>query len=324
MGQDKKKFTSLEDLAKSELGDAFKGRTNQNQPAGNQSQQGNRGVSPPDIYSGTRLLVPADTAGEMASASSVDNFSLRLNKFLSYNEGSGDDSLAKTNFGLISNPNFQAVSKTIKSLLDTQKTAANVLTEKDRLMVKELSTNWRLAIGLGTESVLETSMTLHHTYGFPYIPGQAFKAAIRSFVINIYFGNEDEALKSNDFCTLFGAGDKGVNNEQAGALIFFDVYPVGVPKVVKDIMNPHFGEYYQDGSNKVPGDYYDPIPVNFLTVIDTSYNFMVGVRKGKEIKFTESIFGDSAVMDQVADWIEKSLSIFGIGAKTAVGYGRFE
>lgn len=297
---------------------------NQNQPARNQTRQGNRGDSPPVNNYGSSLLAPADTVRGLGTVSSIDNFNLRLNKFLSYDERAGEDSLARTNFNLIGSPNFDAVGKTIKSLLEAQKTAASLMTNSGGLFIKELSTTWRLAIGLGTESVLETSMTLHHIYGFPYIPGQAFKAAVRSYVINMYFGNEDEAFKSNDFCTLFGAGDKGVNKEQAGGLLFFDVYPVRAPKVVKDIMNPHFGDYYKEGSEKVPGDYYDPIPVNFLTVIDTSYNFMVGVRKGKEIKFTETIFGDGPVMEQVADWVEKSLSIFGIGAKTAVGYGRFE
>jgi len=33
----------------------------------------------------------------------------------------------------------------------------------------------RLAINLGSESVLETSIALHHSYGVPYIPGSAIK-----------------------------------------------------------------------------------------------------------------------------------------------------
>src|SRR6185369_614959 len=33
----------------------------------------------------------------------------------------------------------------------------------------------RLIVGLGVESVLETSITLHRTYGVPYLPGSALK-----------------------------------------------------------------------------------------------------------------------------------------------------
>nr|MDQ3012024.1 type III-B CRISPR module RAMP protein Cmr6 [Acidobacteriota bacterium] len=33
----------------------------------------------------------------------------------------------------------------------------------------------RIVIGVGNESVLETSVTLHRTYGVPYLPGSALK-----------------------------------------------------------------------------------------------------------------------------------------------------
>src|SRR5450755_4152288 len=42
-------------------------------------------------------------------------------------------------------------------------------------------TNGRMVIGLGDESVLETSIALHHTYGVPYIPGSALKGLAASY-----------------------------------------------------------------------------------------------------------------------------------------------
>jgi CRISPR-associated protein Cmr6 len=33
----------------------------------------------------------------------------------------------------------------------------------------------RLIVGLGGDNVLETGLTLHHTYGVPLIPGNALK-----------------------------------------------------------------------------------------------------------------------------------------------------
>jgi len=47
-----------------------------------------------------------------------------------------------------------------------------------------LKPDWRLIVGLGNESIYETSMTLHHIYGFPYIPGSAIKGVTRNYYIN--------------------------------------------------------------------------------------------------------------------------------------------
>lgn len=43
--------------------------------------------------------------------------------------------------------------------------------------------NWRLVIGLGASHPQETSMTLHHIYGVPYIPGSAVKGVTRHWWI---------------------------------------------------------------------------------------------------------------------------------------------
>lgn len=40
---------------------------------------------------------------------------------------------------------------------------------------------WRLVVGLGLPSPLETGITLHHLYGFPYLPGSAIKGVTRAW-----------------------------------------------------------------------------------------------------------------------------------------------
>jgi CRISPR-associated protein Cmr6 len=40
---------------------------------------------------------------------------------------------------------------------------------------------WRLVVGLGLPSPLETGITLHHLYGFPYLPGSAIKGVTRNW-----------------------------------------------------------------------------------------------------------------------------------------------
>ena len=47
----------------------------------------------------------------------------------------------------------------------------------------ELTTKSRLVIGLGDESVYETSIKLHRNYGVPYIPGSALKGVAKHYSI---------------------------------------------------------------------------------------------------------------------------------------------
>ena len=53
----------------------------------------------------------------------------------------------------------------------------------------------RLAIGLGDDGVLETSITLHHTYGVPIIPGSAIKGLAAHYCDHVW-GNADTSSSS--------------------------------------------------------------------------------------------------------------------------------
>ncbi len=197
-----------------------------------------------------------------------------------------------------------------------------------------LNTDWRMVIGLGSESVYETSMTLHHVYGFPYIPAQAVKGVIRNYVINEYFFDElDKARndqkkdidklveKDESFVYIFGS------QKQQGKAVFFDALPVTEPIIDSDVMTPHYGDYYSDSKNKVPpADHLSPNPVKFLTVKDTTFVFMIGKKNviqedmPKTGKFADKIKGEMS-MEFLEEIAFKALSEYGIGAKTSVGYG---
>ncbi|MDY6861725.1 MAG: type III-B CRISPR module RAMP protein Cmr6, partial [Thermodesulfobacteriota bacterium] len=47
-----------------------------------------------------------------------------------------------------------------------------------------MALDWRMVVGLGAENVHENSMTLHHIYGIPYIPGSALKGITRDAAIS--------------------------------------------------------------------------------------------------------------------------------------------
>lgn len=97
--------------------------------------------------------------------------------------------------------------------------------------------DWKLAIGLGNESVYETSIKLHHIYGIPYIPGSSIKGAIRSHIILEKFGKdkngnldlkkaEARALEDQEFCDIFGCPKESLYEEsRQGKVIFLMLYP---------------------------------------------------------------------------------------------------
>lgn len=159
---------------------------------------------------------------------------------------------------------------------------------------------WRLAIGLGLPSPLEVGLTLHHLYGFPYLPGSALKGVAR------HWAEQQGGQRDPVVIRAFGATDR------QGAVVFFDAYPEallidGQPIVELDVMTPHYTPYYMQG--EPPGDWHAPVPVFFLTL-----------RKGARFVIRLAA-RDATLLQTVAGWVERALAESGIGAKTRAGYG---
>lgn len=171
----------------------------------------------------------------------------------------------------------------------------------------ELTTDSRLIIGLGGTSVIETGMTLHPLYGFPYLPGSGLKGLARAYAEIGCDAPKEELLE------VFGSEDKdsrnAVNNRQ-GKVFFMDGLPATFPMFDLDIINPHYGEYYQ--GDKPPADYLNPVPVTFLAV------------KAGE-KFSFALFSrDKELVNKAKEWLMGGLTELGAGGKTNVGYGYFK
>ena len=190
-----------------------------------------------------------------------------------------------------------------------------------------LSISWRLVIGLGASHPQETSMTLHHIYGIPYIPGSAIKGVTRHWAVLKFADNNrkdnekfEDAIKRiagalesgndlnievdeitfKDLIDIFGT------QKQQGKVIFFDAYPAGEIKLKIDIMNPHYPKYYSEG--QAPADWQNPVPIKFLTVEDTKFQFYL-VSKSEDL------------LKKSLELLKEALKYHGIGAKTALGYG---
>lgn len=221
-----------------------------------------------------------------------------------------------------------------------------------KLTEVELSVSWRMVTGLGNESVYETGITLHPIFGFPYIPSSGVKGVVRSWIITEVFNkSEEDALKSDLFCYLFGSDKRSRNKEaKKGSIYFYDAYPVSSITIEPDVMTPHYGDYYTDSDSKTPpADYLSPNPIIFLTVKDTKFKFYVGssLQTGEKKLSDFSNEGDTLVTVSLKEefksrldindkndktdlltfinrWLTDALKHRGIGAKTSVGYGRMK
>lgn len=226
--------------------------------------------------------------------------------------------------------------------------------------------NSPLITGIGASHPSETALVLDHTLGIPYIPASSIKGSVRfSHALSLLFDErgeftdrftmiktigtgkdqrEAEVLDEANWETLIPAlfgGDRyqegeadlsippGALESVRGQAIFLDAYPLSIPELHCDIMNPHYGGYYSaDGSHQAPGDgdweeptsiqapgdWEDPKPIKFLTV-QKNTTFLFRVLLPKE---------NAPLIEAMEKAFSNLLKAHGIGAKTAVGYGRFQ
>lgn len=274
------------------------------------------------VPSGTPLM-PQDSF-KIVDPAKIDNFSLQLNKCI---HRSNDDKFYffRTQKGKIEfqlNPDFKAVDVEAINLRQQSMLEASGL----QLSSIKLNLDWRLAIGLGQASVYETSINLHHIYGIPFIPGSAIKGVVRNWVLSSYFAKEEGDAKTGayadeGFCRIFGSPENSKLQNMQGAVRFFDAFPSVRPTIKPDIMNSHYGKYYTEGLP--PGDYYNPNPIYFLTIQQSPFTFSVGTMPSEELTINSGVFEGKDIMEVVNAMLNEALTMYGIGAKTAIGYGYF-
>jgi CRISPR-associated protein Cmr6 len=177
-----------------------------------------------------------------------------------------------------------------------------------------------MAVGLGDESVLETSVALHHTYGVPYIPGSALKGLAASFVRQwleneTAWGTWEQDENGKKQAWKPGTAYKIVfgNTDTAGYITFFDaLYVPGTGynghALYPDIITVHHKEYYGSG-NTPPADWDNPKPVPFLSATG---NYLI------------ALAGRADWVGVVFKLLARALAEMGIGAKTSSGYGRMK
>ncbi|WP_158005825.1 type III-B CRISPR module RAMP protein Cmr6 [Fervidobacterium thailandense] len=166
---------------------------------------------------------------------------------------------------------------------------------------KKLSS--RLLVGSGAPSILEVGLTLSRNYGLPIVPSSSLKGTFRHYCEDSGILNETELLN------VFGTTDQG------GGLVFLDAFPTGEVKFGLDVVANHFQPYYMNG--EVPNDWYDPVPVKYVTVTSGTYRFTVLIEPTLKKELNEEL------KVKLKNAFLEMLKVYGVGAKTNYGYGRF-
>lgn len=168
----------------------------------------------------------------------------------------------------------------------------------------------RVIIGLGDESVLETAITLHRTYGVPYIPGSALKGLAANYTRQRL--GETWQKGSEAYKIVFG------DTDDTGYITFFDaLYIPGTgfkgKALYPDVITVHHQKYYQ-GTDTAPADWDDPNPVPFLSATGSYLIALAGPELQQEQEWIKVTFAI----------LQHALAEMGIGAKTSSGYGRMK
>lgn len=260
----------------------------------------------------------------VASAEYIDNLYLQLYRYAHMEVNNKNNIKIKP---YILNKDFQyrdfqylnlAVYRSILSNLDTRiKKVWSALKFQDHPFIISQQSRW--AIGIGGVSPYGNLLlpTLHPLYGIPYLPASTLKGLMRHCWIDVNCsGNEQdvEVLKLFGFSMDEISDDEFYSADGMGQLVFFDSYPDPncKGKLVKDVFTPHYQDYYSSFGSTSPTDDQNPIPIEFLCIEDFRFKIYIGTHK--ELNDNEK--------NKLQNALIYVFSEQGIGAKTALGYGR--
>jgi len=222
-----------------------------------------------------------------------------------------------------------------------------------------LKTAYRLVIGAGYPSFIENGFLFHHVYGIPYIPGETLKGLARTvFILSVaeaiegkFDPSKIEEVLSEEAEKEISEEAKGIlyqipekiniildnytienpvetfrkifgSKERRGQVIFFDAYPVKFnpsEHFEADIMNPHYGRYYQ--ADEAPADWLSPTPIHFLALKEgIDFEFNLGLAPLEPMEDNE----EKLLLETARKLLEVGLKNFGVGNKKRKGYGWFK
>lgn len=172
-----------------------------------------------------------------------------------------------------------------------------------------LENRTRLFVNMGHSCVLENvGFAFERISGLPCVPGSALKGVVANWALWDANGDaafeeglpnfkSNRALLDNTLVDIFGANE---GDAEQGKVNFYGIFPLTLPRLEIDILTPH-------GKG-------NPIPNHFLTVAaGTKWFVPIAINRG-----------DEALLDRTEKLVMECLTNYGVGAKTASGYGKFD
>jgi CRISPR type III-B/RAMP module RAMP protein Cmr6 len=201
----------------------------------------------------------------------------------------------------------------------------------------------RMMVNLAGGVVENAGIALDRCFGLPLIPGSALKGISRVQALwEIHEAKGEEKLRllrvamlllgygahdlRGDFGWAGGAQHAGEVAKEVGAedfkgcACFLPAYPTTTPKLVVDMVNPHYPDYYS-GRRQRAEDNESPIP-NYFPAVEAGSSFGFAVLLNRVPPVAKLAATD--LLKQAREWLESAATRKGVGAKTAAGYGWFE
>ena len=193
----------------------------------------------------------------------------------------------------------------------------------DRFVTVYARTGDRLMVNMAGGMLENANICLHPHFGYPYIPGSAVKGCARraawSELQEVRSGVDREAIEAFEkrMRLVFGSVSKDPDEDfEGGRVCFFPATPEGKRLLEADVLTCHHPDYY-GGRMDEALDTENPNP-----------QFFPAVKKGTLFRFRLApvkigVEDPQALMNDAERWLRQALMLYGIGAKTAAGYGWF-
>jgi CRISPR-associated protein Cmr6 len=201
--------------------------------------------------------------------------------------------------------------------------------ERAAIAVGELK--GRLAINLADSLIQNAGICLDRLFGLPYIPGSAVKGVCRHKALGELRAAQgiERARVFDIFCAVFGTAENDFMNgelcdyrdlvanrpmNQRGLVAFLPAYPVNEAEAVVDLTNVHYPDYYRTGAiENLAKERPQPNPFPAVEV-GAQFAFCLVLSRSDT---------DKSVLEAAHRWLQAALTVEGLGAKTAAGYGWF-
>jgi hypothetical protein len=166
-------------------------------------------------------------------------------------------------------------------------------------------------MGLGYDHPSENGFLFDRNCGVPYFSGASIKGLCRAWGVKCNRKAQAEELLG-----------PSLENQGRGPVIFLAAYPLSWPKLEVDVICNHHPQYYRKSPGKrrfLKGEFPTPMDIESPNPV-----FHLCLAPGNEFAF-RVLAADSSVgmkeLVRVKNLLLEALEFYGIGAKTAVGYG---